>query len=73
MNQVERERLIDMYDPDWDKPQEEIMNLCDAGHEEVCFEGRNCPACALKDEILERDKKITNLEMEVYDLENREE
>jgi hypothetical protein len=21
------------------------MTLCDEGHDEVCYEGRNCPAC----------------------------
>lgn len=26
------------------------MNLCDDGHDEVCYEGRECPACELKQE-----------------------
>lgn len=27
------------------------MKLCDDGHDEVCYEVRNCPACVLKDEL----------------------
>ena len=27
------------------------MTLCDNGHDEVCYEGKYCPACKLKDEI----------------------
>ena len=29
------------------------MNLCEDGHEEVCFEGKNCPACELDEELRE--------------------
>lgn len=39
------------------------MNLCSNGHDEVCYEGRNCPACALCDQI-------KTLEDEIEDLEN---
>jgi len=34
------------------------MELCSAGHDEVCFEGGNCPACS----------KIEDLEAEISDL-----
>jgi hypothetical protein len=27
------------------------MNLCSEGHDEVCYEGRNCPVCDLKDQL----------------------
>lgn len=27
------------------------MELCSIGHEEVCYESRFCPACAVKDEL----------------------
>lgn len=27
------------------------MNICSEGHEEICYEGRCCPLCDLKDEL----------------------
>jgi hypothetical protein len=27
------------------------MNLCSKDHEEVCFEGRNCPVCDTRNEL----------------------
>lgn len=44
------------------------MNLCDDGHREVCFEGRDCPACEKIDEL---NEEIKDLEKEVESLENR--
>lgn len=38
------------------------MNLCNDDHAEVCYEGRTCPACAVKDELQE---KIDFLEQEL--------
>ena len=29
------------------------VTLCDDGHDEVCYEGRNCPCCALRAELNE--------------------
>jgi hypothetical protein len=26
------------------------MNICDSGHQEVCFDGRKCPVCEWIDE-----------------------
>lgn len=26
------------------------MDLCSSGHQEVCYEGKRCPACELLDE-----------------------
>ena len=34
------------------------MKLCDDGHDEVCFEGRDCPACLIKEEL---EKEIADL------------
>lgn len=34
------------------------MNLCSDDHEEVCYEGRSCPAC---DVAKEKDREIKNL------------
>ena len=39
------------------------MNLCDDGHEEVCFEGRNCPVCEKIEEIRELEKQIDDLKL----------
>jgi hypothetical protein len=39
------------------------MNLCNNGHQEVCFEGRECPVC-------EKIKEIESLKEEVISLEN---
>jgi len=41
------------------------MNLCSAGHEEVCHEGRKCPVCEME---AEKDKEISRLEDEVSNL-----
>jgi len=36
------------------------MNLCSDGHQEVCFEGKNCPACTA---IYERDQANQEVEL----------
>lgn len=50
------------------------MELCSCGHEEVCFDGRNCPVCILikehEDKEKELESKINDLENEINDLEN---
>ena len=49
------------------------MDICSSGHEEVCFEGTDCPMCKLKankdgeidtlrDDVLELTGKIEELE-----------
>lgn len=62
------------------------MNLCSIGHEEVCFEGDDCPACeiqiktfALEDQIKELEDEnndlcgaINRLETEIEDYKRRE-
>lgn len=40
------------------------MNLCSAGHDEVCFEGRNCPCCLLLDVIAGLEKDLENLKVD---------
>ena len=37
------------------------MNLCSDGHDEVCYDGRDCPVC-------EKIKEISDFEDEIYDL-----
>jgi hypothetical protein len=44
------------------------MNLCDNNHDEVCYEGRHCPACAVADDL---NKDISRLEDKIIDLENQ--
>jgi hypothetical protein len=46
------------------------MNLCDHGHEEVCFEGRHCPMCSLVEayednvESLKKEIEVVSKELE---------
>jgi transcription initiation factor IIE alpha subunit len=44
------------------------MNLCDKDHQEVCFEGMNCPVCLERMELEEDRKKIERLENEIGEL-----
>jgi hypothetical protein len=44
------------------------MNLCSDGHEEVCYEGRNCPACELKYDNKKLLHEISTLETEIASL-----
>lgn len=37
------------------------MNLCNDGHDEICYEGRKCPACVLKDENEELRSEVDRL------------
>lgn len=41
------------------------MNLCSDKHDEVCYEGRRCPVCDMRDEkqgiIDEQEKEIASL------------
>jgi len=41
------------------------MDLCSDDHEEVCFEGRNCPACEIKDSM---QRSIDDLLKEIVSL-----
>lgn len=43
------------------------MELCDDGHDEVCFDSRECPACALKsanDELVDAAKDLDPSDLE---------
>jgi hypothetical protein len=44
------------------------MNLCANKHEEICYEGRECPVCSLREEMQE---DIDDLLNEIKDLELR--
>ena len=48
------------------------MNLCDDGHDEVCYEERLCPACKLKADLEAAESEIVNLEERITELEDGE-
>lgn len=48
------------------------MELCSSGHDEICFEGRHCPACSIQSELDDANGKIDDLKNRVDDLENQE-
>jgi hypothetical protein len=41
------------------------MTLCSDRHEEVCYEGRSCPACDIATELAERTKELKDTEREL--------
>lgn len=43
------------------------MNLCEDDHDEVCYEGRNCPACAMKQQFSTAEDTILQLREELND------
>ena len=46
------------------------MNLCDDGHDEVCYEVGNCPACELKSQIESLEGDIDDLKEQIANLKN---
>ena len=38
------------------------MKICDDGHEEIVYSGRDCPACALVGRQVQLDGKVEELE-----------
>lgn len=51
------------------------MNLCSVSHDELCYEGKTCPACDLKvdsdyweEEVRKRDKEIEELKEKIDSL-----
>jgi DNA repair exonuclease SbcCD ATPase subunit len=43
------------------------MNLCSSKHDEICYEGRECPVCEL---IKEHVKEIQELNSRIDELRN---
>lgn len=44
------------------------MNLCQDGHDEVCFEGRNCPVCEKQKELDAANEDIAKLQDAITEL-----
>lgn len=44
------------------------MNLCNDGHEEICYEGRNCPVCESKKEIDRLERETEDLRDEIKEM-----
>jgi transcription initiation factor IIE alpha subunit len=47
------------------------MNLCNNSHDEVCYEGRSCPACEKQNEINDLNAVIEDLNNTIIELEAR--
>lgn len=48
-------------------PWEDEVNLCEDGHDEVCFEGRKCPVCTVKEELEAQLAQVTEQLNEALD------
>lgn len=44
------------------------MNLCDSGHEEICYECRNCPLCEANREIESLENIVEELKESLEEL-----
>lgn len=44
------------------------MELCDNGHDEVCFDGRECPACAAQELVSGVREAVEDLDVAGLDL-----
>lgn len=47
------------------------MDLCSDGHEEVCYEGRRCPACMAIDDRKDAEAELERALTEVDELKAR--
>jgi hypothetical protein len=45
------------------------MELCSNRHDEVCFEGKYCPACGIAEELKEANDEIAKLQQQIESLE----
>ena len=41
------------------------MNLCNIGHSEICFEGKTCPICYIREDL---EREIKQLKNDISDL-----
>ena len=49
------------------------MNLCDSGHDEICYDGRKCPLCEEIERSGRLEDEITDLKDKIEELNNQEE
>jgi hypothetical protein len=47
------------------------LNICSNSHDEVCFDGRNCPVCAKLKEIEELEETISALNGQISEMESQ--
>lgn len=47
------------------------MELCEDGHDQVCYDGRNCPVCEELKKSSDMEDKIYDLEEEIKELKGR--
>ena len=43
------------------------MYLCSDGHDEICHEGKTCPACELVQEKRDLERQVERLQAEIND------
>jgi hypothetical protein len=48
------------------------MTLCSDGHDEVCYEGRACPCCTLRETIADLERQIGQKDAEIDRLNEEE-
>lgn len=48
------------------------MELCEDGHDQVCFDGRNCPACELLKTISDMEDQVFDLNEKIKELEDKQ-
>ena len=44
------------------------MELCSDNHEEICYEGKECPLCNVMEKKDELENKIEDLDMKIVEL-----
>ncbi len=47
------------------------MNLCDDGHDEVCYEGRKCPCCTALNDVRGMEKELEASDNKVQELQEQ--
>jgi transcription initiation factor IIE alpha subunit len=44
------------------------MTLCSDGHDEVCYDGKECPVCKAIQDTKDADEEIKEMEKEIKEL-----
>lgn len=48
------------------------MYLCAYGHDEICYDQQNCPACELVEKISDQEDEISDLNEKIEELQEAE-